>query len=193
MMSVAVVFGEIVGFVQNAFSPIDHKLALAGSISDPVKAHINCLGSLLLDGVVGNAGGSGVVSGNGCWWLFVAEFFKGDSKGAGFAAIVEEGSEFSFCSTSENFSHNVAHHVDGTVVGWRGIGWIRAFGGVFGVTAQVVVASSAGACFWGREIGGVAVAVQNHVAGSESDSGVGMGGAVVEELYDGVHGCGSGC
>lgn len=35
------------------------------------------------------------------------------------------------------------------------------------------------------EIGGIAVDVKDHVGGTESDFGVGVGGTVVEELVDG--------
>ena len=47
--------GEVVGLVEAAFLPEDMKLPLANAVADPVKAHVNCLGSLLFDGVIGDA------------------------------------------------------------------------------------------------------------------------------------------
>jgi hypothetical protein len=44
------VLGEIVSAVGLSFAPINLKLPLANAIPDPVKAHINCLGSFLFHG-----------------------------------------------------------------------------------------------------------------------------------------------
>jgi hypothetical protein len=93
---VAVMLGEVIGLVENAFAPVDVKLTLACTVAYPVKAHVDGLGSFLLDGVVGDARGSGVVSGNRSRQLFVPEFFEGDSEWARFTTVVEEGSKFSF-------------------------------------------------------------------------------------------------
>ena len=83
-------FGEIVSLVEASFFPIDVELALAYTVTDPVEAHVNCLGSFLFDGVIGDAGGSAVVSLDGSRWLGVTEFFKGGPDGASFLAVVEE-------------------------------------------------------------------------------------------------------
>ena len=54
--------GKVVRFVEAAALPIDMELALADTIANPVEAHIDSFGTLLFDSVVGDAGGSAVVS-----------------------------------------------------------------------------------------------------------------------------------
>ena len=49
-------FGVIIGAVGFAFGPENRELALAHSVSDPVKSHVDGLGALLFDGVMGVAG-----------------------------------------------------------------------------------------------------------------------------------------
>ena len=61
MVRGGMVFREIIRAVVTAFFPTDYKLALADTVADPVKAHVNGLGSFLLDSVVGDAGGGAVV------------------------------------------------------------------------------------------------------------------------------------
>ena len=53
--------GEIVGVVVAAASPVDEEFAVVDAIFDPIKAHVYSLDTALFDGVVGNAGGTGVV------------------------------------------------------------------------------------------------------------------------------------
>ena len=52
-----------------------------------------------------------------------------------------------------------------------------------------MISSSAGACFRGGEIRGVAVNLENHVAGVVADNGIRVRSAVVQELGDGLE-CG---
>jgi hypothetical protein len=58
MVGVAVMFGELISLVENAFSPVDDKLVLMSTVANPIKLHVNCFGSFLLDGVVDDARGS---------------------------------------------------------------------------------------------------------------------------------------
>lgn len=44
----------------------------------------------------------------------------GDVNGASFFAIVKQDSEFSLGGTGHCFTQDLAHNVDGTIVGW---GW----------------------------------------------------------------------
>ncbi len=62
MMRFWVVLGEVIGFVGSTQSPKDVILALVDTITDPIELHVNGLGPFLFDVVIGNAGGSGVVS-----------------------------------------------------------------------------------------------------------------------------------
>jgi hypothetical protein len=74
------VFCEIISVVETAFFPINNKLALANTITNSIKLHVDGFGLFLFDGVIGNAKGSTVVCsldwGGG---LVVALFFKGDA------------------------------------------------------------------------------------------------------------------
>ena len=45
----------------------------------------------------------------------MAHFFEGDTEWAGFFTVVEEGAEFGFGGTGENFAHDLAKNVDGAV------------------------------------------------------------------------------
>ena len=56
-----VVLGEIVGEVVDALPPGDNYVSGFNLVSDPVVAHVECLGALLRDGLVGNTGGDGAV------------------------------------------------------------------------------------------------------------------------------------
>ena len=71
--------GEIVRTIEDAFFPVDVKLALADSVADPIETHIDCLGALLFDGVVGNAGSSAIVGNDGRGRLRMAELFEAES------------------------------------------------------------------------------------------------------------------
>ena len=118
-------FGEIIRLVEDSFFPIDVELLLADSVTDPVKTHVDSFGAFLFDSVVGDAGGSAVVGLERGRWLGMAEFFEVDANGAGFFAVVEEGSEFGFGRTGEDFTHDLAENVDGAVRRWRWSGRIR--------------------------------------------------------------------
>jgi hypothetical protein len=75
-----VVLGEVVGEIVDAALPMHVELALADAVADPIKAHIDGFGSLLLNCVVGNTHGAFVVSLDSCDWLGVAEFSGRDSR-----------------------------------------------------------------------------------------------------------------
>ena len=83
-------FGEVISAIGFSFGPEDLELALAHSVSDPVKTHVDGLGALLFDGVSDDAASSVVVSGNGCRWLGMSHFFEGDSQRTGFFPVVEQ-------------------------------------------------------------------------------------------------------
>ena len=183
--------GEVIGLVENAFAPVNDKLTLACTVADPVKAHVDGFGSFLLDGVVGDARGSRVVGGHRSGRLLVSEFFEGDSEWACFTTIVEEGSKFSFSGTGKHFAHDVAHDMDGAVVGRSWVSGVWRFGGVLGVAAEVVIAGCTGASLGGGEIGGITVNMEDHVAGVEAYHSVGVGGTIIKSLEDRLHGFGS--
>ena len=55
------VIGVIVAQVSDAGLPVDEELTLACMVAYPIKAHVGRFQSFLLDGVVGEAVGGGVV------------------------------------------------------------------------------------------------------------------------------------
>ena len=79
--------------VDKATVPVDAKVVLG----DIVCGH--CFGPFEFDNLIGNAGGSGVISLNRYGTLGAAKFFKCGAHGASFLAIMEQGTEFRFGST----------------------------------------------------------------------------------------------
>jgi len=68
------VLGEVIHLVGVTWLPKDVVLTLAGPVTDLIKMHVNGLGAFLLDVVIGNASGCGIVGLNWCFRLFVAKF-----------------------------------------------------------------------------------------------------------------------
>ena len=141
--------GEVISAIGRAFAPIDLELALANAIANPIEAHVDDFGPLLLDGVGGDTAGSVIVGGHGSGRLWMAHFFEGNAEGTCFLAIMEQGAEFGFGSAGQDFTHDVAENMDGAVglVGAVGLG---------GLAGQEKVAGSARASFDDGEIRGVA-------------------------------------
>jgi len=61
MMFGGMMLGKVVGAAQNALAPKDVKLILADAITNLIKSHVHRFGTFLLDSVVGNANGCGIV------------------------------------------------------------------------------------------------------------------------------------
>ena len=55
------VLDVIVAQVSDAGLPVDEELTLTCAVAYPIKAHVDCFRSFLIDGVVGEAVGGGVV------------------------------------------------------------------------------------------------------------------------------------
>ena len=70
------VLGVIVAQVSDAGLPVDEELTLACAVLYPIKAHVDRFRSLLLDGVVGEAVGGGVVDLDLRSRLWVTQFAK---------------------------------------------------------------------------------------------------------------------
>jgi hypothetical protein len=56
-----------------------------------------------------------------------------------------------------------------------------------GVVAKVEVATCTAACFWKVEVGGVAVYLENHVAGLIAEYSIRMSSGIIKELDDCFH------
>lgn len=74
-------FSDIVSIVTVFWAPVDEELVLANPVLDPVEEHVDDIGGLVLDAVVGKSNRSGVVNLDGGWWLGVAHFSEGDTEG----------------------------------------------------------------------------------------------------------------
>lgn len=79
MMGGTVVLCEVIRFVVCGWFPLEQELLLGLSIPEPVVPHVNRFGSLLLDGVVGEPNGSGVVNSDWGGWLRETHFSQHDA------------------------------------------------------------------------------------------------------------------
>ena len=178
-------FGEVVGQVVCAFSPMDEKMSLFDAIANPVETHIHGFGSALFDSFVANASCAGIVGLDGCRWLWMPHVFKGGAEHCSFFAVEEESAKFGFGGGGEDGGHHGGMNVNCAVGGRRsGVG----IGGTEGIgewVAEEEKTAWARASFLLREIGGVAVDMEDHAAGVKAKDGGGMCGTVVEELCDG--------
>ena len=104
VMGGRMMLGEVVGLVEASFLPEDMKLSLVNAVADPEKLHVNCLGSLLFDGVIGDACSGAVVHLDGHWGLLMVQFDESCWEGAGFFAIMEDGGKFSLGSAGNDFT-----------------------------------------------------------------------------------------
>ncbi len=69
--------GKVVRQVVGAFAPMNKEVALLYAVAFPVEAHVNRLRSPLLQCVVDDARGAGILVGlDRCWRLWVAKFFE---------------------------------------------------------------------------------------------------------------------
>ena len=95
--------------------PVNEEFAIADTILDPVEAHVDGLGLALFDGVIGNAGGAGVVSLDMGASLWMAKFFKGNSERAEILEIEESGAKFSFGGRGDNGRDDGAMDINGAI------------------------------------------------------------------------------
>jgi hypothetical protein len=98
-------------------------VALADAIADPIKAHVNGFGVALLDSVVDDAFGAGVVSLD--WGCGLRPAHCDDecvAKDAVILGVDEEGAKFGFSGRGEDIrAHDTADDMDGSVE-WRSRG-----------------------------------------------------------------------
>ncbi len=172
------VLGEVVGQIVGATAPVDEELALGDVVFDPVEAHVDGFGAALLDSVVDDAFGTGVVSLDWSGGLGPAHGDECVSKDTGVLGVDEEGAEFGFGGRCHDVAQFVANSMDGAVGRWI---CGRRFCRVTGVRAEIVMAADAAASFGHRYIGCVAIDVEDHVACGVHDLGIGVGGGIVEE------------
>ena len=66
MMGGPEMLGEVVAKVFTSRLPVEQKMALFDTVSNPIESHVYCLGTLLLDCVICNSGSTLVVCLNRC-------------------------------------------------------------------------------------------------------------------------------
>ena len=120
-MRFGVMLAEIISSVLCAGLPKHMKLTLLGAVAYPIETHVDGFGSLLSNVVIDNTRGSGVVGLHRGWWLWVAEFFKGNTEWAGMLCVQKKGGKFGFSGTGQDGAHDLAEYVDGAVIGGSGI------------------------------------------------------------------------
>ena len=122
-----------------------------------------------------------VVMGVCCWgW---PSSLEGHLNGEGFFGIKVQCSHFSFSFRSKDVLLDLDEGMHGSIV--ENV-LVMAF-----ITEPEVSACPA-PCFWGCEVGGVAVSMELHGAGVISDGCLWMGGEIIQHaivLLDGVSGC----
>ena len=91
------VLGVIIPQIIFPWSPIYQEVALRTSVAHPIKTHINCVCSALLDSGVDNSTLCGVVGKDRCGRLGVAHLREGEAEFFTLSCVGEEGSYFGFC------------------------------------------------------------------------------------------------
>ena len=71
MMCGRMMLGEIIRSVGSAPPPIYYELSLTDTVTDPIKSHVDCFGTALLDSVCCESDGGAVVGDNWCGGLEV--------------------------------------------------------------------------------------------------------------------------
>ena len=181
-------FGEVVSAITEPRSPINVKVSLANTVTDPIIAHIHCFGFALGDFVVGNADADLVVGFERGGRLGIAEFSESGADLLGFAAGMEEAGDFGFRSRGHNFFKLVGIDQDGAVVLRRGVVGSRRLRWVLRIVAEIVIVGDTGLGEGLREIRGVGVCAEAHITGVETHDGVRMRCSVVEKVDECIHG-----
>ena len=136
--------GKIISQVVSSSPPVDNELTLVDPVSDPIKSHVNGLGTSLLDGVIGNARSTGIVSlDEGCL-LGMACVFQGCPKHNTIFGIEKKGSQFGFSGGSQDGFDDGTVSVDCPIVGRRNGIWIRRAVGIFGLGTEKKCTSCSG-------------------------------------------------
>jgi hypothetical protein len=98
---------------------------------------------------------------------------------------MEQSSQFSFSRTGHDFTHDGAEDINGAIGHGgccMGVRWIT------GSVAKEMIPGGAGAHFGGRQVGGVAFNVKDHVTGTESHYSIWVRRAIVKEMDNGFQG-----
>jgi len=142
MMGWGVMLGKVVSQIVGATAPMDKELLLLDVIADPIKAHVNGLGTPLPDGVINDTGGTGIVCLNGCGRLGVAKILKGGVEPSCILGIIEQGAHFGLRCRGQDHTHIGTCCMDGSIDwGWFP-GWQRCNKGIMGSSTQEEISAS---------------------------------------------------
>ena len=86
--------GEVIGLDGDSGGPLYLELSLAHAIADPPETHVHSFGAFGFYGVVGDAGGGGVVAVDNGGELRPAHFFESGAQAGGDLAVMEEAGGF---------------------------------------------------------------------------------------------------
>ena len=89
-----------------------------------------------------------------------SKFGRGVPNGDSFLAVEEGGFDFDLRGGRHNVAHDLEEGMDGAAEGRTGVG---STGRIRGVVDQEVVPVGAAPCLWFRNIGDVAVDMEDHV------------------------------
>ena len=90
------VFGKIIGEICFPRGPENFEMTLFDTVANPVESHVYGPRALLIDSVIGDSTGGGIVGLDGSSFLSVAHFLQGGSKNLALFGVDEEASNFSF-------------------------------------------------------------------------------------------------
>ena len=142
----------VVRLVGGTGGPVVAELALVGTVSEPVEAHVYGLRLFSSDVERNNAECSCVVCLHWCRGLFVPHLFEGVSRRDGFASDDEGCAKFGFSRRGHDCFDHLRCCENGAIVG-----------GVSSVAGHKEVATGSAAGFSFGEVGGVTVACEDHV------------------------------
>jgi hypothetical protein len=130
------VLGVVIGMVTVAFVPAVFELLLGFAILEPAVSHVHSFGATLLDGAVGDANCSAVVTTTVGGRLGMAHFVESDAHVDGVLAVAERATCFGFSGGSNDNFEDGAVGSHGAIIGWFGVGSKRVSVGVGWLTAE---------------------------------------------------------
>lgn len=175
------VFRPIVCKVEFSRSPIESKLLLAFSVTEPVESHVDGFGSFRLYLSIDDSISHCIVSLYRRRRLFVSHFREDDSDVYCFSCHDVESGEFCFGGGGHDVFDDVGNVENGAVV-LRNVGTV----------GEEEMATSPATGFRFTEVACVAVDSQFHCTCVVGDDGVVLGGEIVKELFGLSHGIGCG-
>jgi len=178
----AKVLRVVVGKIANAGLPLDDELAVLDAILEPIETHVNCFGAFLLHSSIEDATGDTVVSCDESGRLGPSHFMESLPEGDSGLGIDECRAGLGFGGGRDDIAHDASEDMEGSI---ERCGEAMEF---VGMGAEPKETSGSGASIGLREVGGIGVIVEDHVAGNEFDDAIGMGGCIVEQVNAGMGG-----